>query len=101
MYSVRSRSATFPMPDEFAYDVFLSHSSKDKAVVRPIAERLRKDGLRVWFDESEDPSKVEEGMERSRVLVLCMSGNVFGADWAKVETRTFRVREPLYNERRG
>jgi len=27
----------------FAYDVFLSHSSKDKAVVRPLAERLRKD----------------------------------------------------------
>ena len=27
------------MPDEFPYDVFLSHSSKDKAVVRPLAER--------------------------------------------------------------
>jgi len=39
------------MPDEFQYDVFLSHSAKDKAVVREIAERLRADGLRVWFDE--------------------------------------------------
>ncbi len=39
------------MPDEFAYDVFLSHSAQDKAVVRPLAERLRKDGLKVWFDE--------------------------------------------------
>ena len=28
------------MPDEFAYDVFLSNSAKDKAVVRPLAERL-------------------------------------------------------------
>ena len=37
----------------FEYDVFLSHSTKDKAVVRPIAERLRADGLRVWFDEWE------------------------------------------------
>ena len=35
----------------FQYDVFLSHSSKDKAVVRAVAERLRKDGLKVWFDE--------------------------------------------------
>ena len=34
------------MPDEF--DVFLSHSAKDKAVVRPLAERLRKDGQKVW-----------------------------------------------------
>ena len=41
------------MPDEFPYDVFLSHSAKDKAVVRDVAERLKKDGLRVWFDEWE------------------------------------------------
>ena len=40
-----------PMPDEFPCDVFLSHSAKDKAVVRPLAERLRADGVKVWFDE--------------------------------------------------
>ncbi len=34
------------MADDFKYDVFLSHSSKDKDVVRAIAERLRADGLR-------------------------------------------------------
>ena len=39
------------MPAEFQYDVFLSHSAKDKVVVRPLAERLRADGLKVWFDE--------------------------------------------------
>ena len=26
--------------------------------------------------------KAEEGLERSRVLVLCMSTNAFGSDWA-------------------
>lgn len=36
---------------DFQFDVFLSHSAKDKAVVRPLAERLRQDGLKVWFDE--------------------------------------------------
>ena len=25
------------MPDDFRYDVFLSHSAQDKAVVRPLA----------------------------------------------------------------
>ena len=40
------------MPDEFPYDVFLSHSAKDKAVVRPLAERLRADG-----DTSKDEGK--------------------------------------------
>ena len=39
------------MAGEFQYDVFLSHSSQDKEVVRDVAERLRKDGLKVWFDE--------------------------------------------------
>jgi site-specific recombinase XerD len=38
------------MPAEFSYDVFLSHNSEDKAVVRRLAERLRAKGLRVWFD---------------------------------------------------
>jgi len=33
------------MPDRFQFDVFLSHSAKDKAVVRPLAERLRADGV--------------------------------------------------------
>jgi hypothetical protein len=41
------------VPAEFQYDVFLSHSAKDKAIVRPLAERLRADGLKVWFDELE------------------------------------------------
>ena len=29
------------MLNQFQYDVFLSQSAKDKAVVRPLAERLR------------------------------------------------------------
>ena len=41
------------MNTNFTHDVFLSHSSKDKAVVRAVAERLRADGLRVWLDEWE------------------------------------------------
>lgn len=88
------------------YDVFLSHSAKDKAIVRPIVERLRADGLRVWFDEWEIepgdniPAKIEEGLEHSRLLVLCMSANSFGSDWARLESQTFRFRDPLNKERR-
>ncbi len=94
------------MADEFHYDVFLSHSSKDKEVVREVAERLRKDGVRVWFDEWElepgdsIPAKIEAGLERSRVLVLCMSASAFGSDWAQLESGTFRFRDPLNKERR-
>ena len=94
------------MPDDFTFDVFLSHSSHDKAIVRPLAERLRQDGLRVWFDEWElrpgdsIPSKIEEGLEHSRVLVLCLSAQAFGSDWAQLESGTFRFRDPLNQERR-
>jgi hypothetical protein len=90
----------------FTYDVFLSHSAKDKAVVRDVAERLRKDGVKVWFDEwvlrpgDSIPAKIEEGLDRSRVLVLCMSANAFGSDWAQLESGTFRFRDPLNKERR-
>jgi small GTP-binding protein len=91
---------------QFLFDVFLSHSTKDKPVVRAIAERLRADGVRVWFDEWEIkigdsiPAKIEEGLERSRVLVLWMSANAFGSDWAALESQTFRFRDPLNKERR-
>lgn len=94
------------MADPFAYDVFLSYSPKDKVVVRPIAERLRAEGLRVWFDDWElrvgdsIPAKIEQGLERSRVLVLCLSAHVFGSDWARLEAETFRFRDPLNPERR-
>ena len=94
------------MAEEFQFDVFLSHSAKDKAVVRPLAERLRQDGLKVWFDEwvlkpgDSIPAKIEEGLEHSRVLVLCMSANAFGSDWAQLEAGTFRFRDPLNQERR-
>ena len=114
------------MPDEFQFDVFLSHSAKDKAEVRPLAERLRADGVKVWFDEWVLPKDemrrmkaeselhpsllilhhlVEEGLERSRVLVLCISAHAFGSDWAQVESGTFRTgqrpfRDPLNKERR-
>ncbi len=94
------------MADKFQYDVFLSHSSKDKAVVRTLAERLRNDGLRVWFDEWEIkvgasiPEKIDEGLESSRVLVLFMSHNAFGSDWTTMETHTFRFCDPLNRELR-
>jgi small GTP-binding protein len=94
------------MADDFTYDVFLSHSSKDKAIVRAIAERLRVDGLRVWLDDWEIrpgdsiPAKIEHGLEHSCVLVLCMSAQAFGSEWAQLESYTYRFRDPLNKERR-
>src|SRR5882724_3719003 len=101
-----ARRQRWRMADDFTYDVFLSHSSEDRAVVRAVAERLRADGLRVWLDDWEIlpgdhiPAKIENGLEHSRVLVLCMSANAFGSDWSQLEAGTFRFRDPLNRERR-
>ncbi len=94
------------MVDDFTYDVFLSYSSADKPTVLKLAKRLKKDGVRVWFDEWEiQPgdhiqAKIEEGLEQSRVLLFCMSANAFGSDWAQLEAGTFRFRDPLNKDRR-
>src|SRR5688572_12094716 len=97
------------MANDFKYDVFLSHSPKDTEIVRAVAERLRADGLIVWFAEWEIKARstkavrdkmIEGGLEHSRVLVLCMSANAFGSDWAQLEAGTLRFRDPVNNERR-
>jgi hypothetical protein len=39
------------MFDDFKFDVIQSHSSKKKDGVHEVAERLRRDGVSMWFDE--------------------------------------------------
>jgi hypothetical protein len=87
-------------PTRYRYAVFLSHSSADKPVVRELAEQLRVAGLRVWFDEwliqpdDHIPTAIEEGLEHSAVLLLCMSANAFGSDWVSLESHTAIFRDP-------
>jgi hypothetical protein len=94
------------MTETFDYDVFLSHSSKDKPAVRELAERLKGDGLRVWLDEwvvqagDHWPSKIEQGLESSRTLILVMSQNAFESDWVTLERHTVLFRDPTNAERR-
>ena len=88
------------MPD-FLYDVFLSHNAKDKPRVRRLAERLKQAGLRVWFDEWNVRSgdiialKVDEGLEQSRVLLLCFSPNALASGWVALERSTATPRDPF------
>jgi len=94
------------MKETFKYDIFFNYNSKDKPAVRELAERLRKDGLRVWFDEwmikpgDSIPIKIEQGLERSKVLILVMSANAFGSDWVTLERHTFLFRDPINTQRR-
>ena len=74
--------------ETFTHDIFLSHSAKDKAVVRPLAERLRADGLLNNSQHSTFNSQLPPG-----------------SDSAQLESGTLRTgqrpfRDPLNKERR-
>ncbi len=89
------------MRDRFLYDVFLSHNAQDKPRVRRLAERLKQAGLRVWFDEWNVRSgdiialKVDEGLEQSRVLLLCISPNALASGWVALERSTALATPPM------
>jgi small GTP-binding protein len=94
------------MSQKFKYDVFLSHSSKDKPVVRELAKKLKADGVRVWFDEwiikpgDSIPIKISEGLRDSRVLVLAISANASESDWVTFEHQSILFNDPINKTRR-
>jgi WD40 repeat protein len=94
------------MADTFNYDVFLSHNQADKPKVRRIAERLKVAGVRVWLDEwiikpgDIIPLKVDEGLEKSRVLLLCISPVALASGWVALERSTAIHRDPSNEGRR-
>nr|HPJ39660.1 DUF1883 domain-containing protein [Spirochaetota bacterium] len=74
------------------YDVFISHASEDKeAVARPLAEILRKLGLKVWYDEFELKigdslrRKIDKGLAKSKFGVVILSTSFIGKGWPNYE----------------
>lgn len=94
------------MAEQFKFDVFISHSEKDKPAVRELAERLRRDGLRVWFDDWEiKPGdaillKIQAGLEQARTLVLVMSQHASASEWVTFEHYSVLFRDPTNQQRR-
>ncbi len=105
-YSLAASGPTRAMPDEFPYDVFLSHNHADKPRVRRLAERLkaagvqREAGLRLWLDEWFIQAwdiialNVDEGLEQSRVLLRCISPAALASGWVALERSTAIHRDP-------
>lgn len=98
------------MPETFNYDVFISHSEKDKPAAHELAERLRRDGLRVWpgvFDDEWEIKpgdailrKIQEGLEQSRTLVLLLSQHASASEWVTFEHHSALFRDPTNQQRR-
>lgn len=74
------------------YGVFISHASEDTdTFARPLADQLRRRGLRVWFDEFEltvgDSLRrnIDNGLAKSRYAVVVLSPAFFAKEWTKKE----------------
>lgn len=74
------------------YDVFISYASPDRStVVRPLAEGLKAQGYRVWFDEFELrpgdrlSEAIDYGMANSYCGVVVLSPAFMARPWPKRE----------------
>ena len=77
---------------EKEYDVFISHASEDKdEVVRPLANALRNEGLRVWYDEFELKigdslrRKIDKGLANSKFGIVVLSKDFIKKGWTNYE----------------
>lgn len=85
------------MTDPFEYDVFISFSSADEEIVKPIWQELCSNGLRVFWSDSSLKKEVgnswfdviEKALERSRHMILVCSDNAISSKWVQREYRAF------------
>jgi hypothetical protein len=73
---------------------FLSHASKDKAVVNQIATDLAKLGVAPWLDEwkiragESIPQKISLGIKDSECVIVFLSRNAIASKWVEREWQT-------------
>lgn len=87
------------MKNEKEWDVFISHASEDKCeVVEPLANILKRAGVKVWYDEFElklgdSLSKsIDQGLLHSSFGIVILSKNFFAKQWTDYELRSFLSR---------
>jgi hypothetical protein len=78
------------------WDVFICHASEDKDFAKPLAETLRKEGVRVWFDEFEIKlgesivSRIEHGLVSSKAGIIVLSPHALEKGWTTYESNAFK-----------
>ena len=78
--------------DNQTHDVFISHASEDKdEIVRPLANALISQGLKVWYDEftlrigDSLRQKIDHGLANSRVGLVLLSPSFIAKGWTNYE----------------
>jgi TIR domain len=86
------------MPEK-EWDAFISHASEDKDVVVPLADMLRRAGLKIWLDKHElrmgDSlrERIDAGLAESRFGIVVLSPNFLAKQWPKRELNGLMVLE--------
>ena len=75
----------------YTYDVFISHSSKDKPIVERIVQDFRREGITYWVDHEQVTfgdyvtGKIEDGLRESKNVLVCVSSNLGRSNWCTAE----------------
>ena len=87
---------TSDMDEDTFPDIFISYSRSDwKSHVKPLGQLLFDSGFNVWIDQhiirSGDDwlDKINEALDRCKVLILCVSSSALNSRYVKMEYRYF------------
>lgn len=76
---------------KYKYDVFLSHSSKNKVFVRQLDKKLRAIGIITFFDENDVPwggnipTTIEKSIDESKHMIVVITADSLGSEWVDLE----------------
>lgn len=83
------------------YDIFISHSSKDKpSIVEPLVNSLEARGLAVWYDKNSiyKGARIKEsilsGINEAIIYLAVISNNFFQSNWVSLELGVLQTVAP-------
>ncbi|KEO87400.1 hypothetical protein EH30_07140 [Erythrobacter sp. JL475] len=86
------RPKSKPKQVEPNYDVFISHASEDKKpFVQGLADRLKSEGIKVWYDKftlkwgDSLRAQIDRGLASSRFGIVVLSPAFFRKQWPQAE----------------
>lgn len=88
-----------PPPKTTQYDLFISYNHRDRAVVQGLAERLRRKGIRLWYDRWEMKpgdvlrDRIGEGIAGAKHFMVLISKSSLNSKWVKYELNSGMIEE--------
>src|SRR5262245_61828890 len=81
-------------------NVFISHSHRDKEIVRKLATDLREQGVKTWVDEMEIRvgdsivERIDEGLRQADYILVVLSRDSISSTWVRREIAGAIARDP-------